>query len=230
MINRSLQNSICAVSQNTLGNQKVGLVSGELVYLNEVTRRLMKAVRLIDTTDEVINELSRKIFDVVSEAENYSYEGTTAQGSLKNDKNPIERRDQSPSEFFPYSPAVGPLNPIAPPLKVEVCNEGEYKEIRALGKLHGVYVGPPDLVQGGVIALLFDDIMGSVLVVNNCGAMTGTLEVRYEKPTPIAKELLWIGKIEKIEGRKIHVSAELWAEETRTAIAKGIFVKVEMLS
>ena len=153
-----------------------------------------------------------------------------AQGSLKNDKNPIERGDQNPSEFFPYSPAVGPFNPIAPPLEVEVINEAEYKEIRAFGKLDGVYVGPPDLVQGGVIALLFDDIMGSVLVVNNCGAMTGTLEVRYEKPTPIGKELLWTGKIEKIEGRKIYVSADLWEGEHRTAIATGIFVKLDLLS
>ena len=205
-------------------------MSSELIYLNEATRRLMKAVRLIDTSDEVVSQLSRKISDIASEAEKYTYSGVTAQGSLKNDNNPIERRDQNPSEFFPYSPAVGPFNPIAPPLKVEVTNAGKYKEIRAFGKLDGVYVGPPDLVQGGVIALLFDDIMGSVLVVNNCGAMTGTLEVRYEKPTPINKELLWTGKIEKIEGRKIHVSAELWEEETRTATAKGVFVKVEMLS
>ena len=205
-------------------------MSTELINLNEATRRLMKAVRLIDTSDEVVSQLSRKISDIASEAEKYTYSGVTAKGSLKNDNNPIERRDQNPSEFFPYSPAVGPFNPIAPPLKVEVTNAGKYKEIRAFGKLDGVYVGPPDLVQGGVIALLFDDIMGSVLVVNNCGAITGTLEVRYEKPTPINKELLWTGKIEKIEGRKIHVSAELWEEEPRTATAKGVFVKVELLS
>ncbi len=205
-------------------------MSNELKNLNEATRRLMKAVRLIDTSDEVISELSEKILEAASEAEKYSYSGVTAQGSLKNDANPIEKRDLNPSEFFPYSPAVGPFNPIAPPLTAEVIGEGEYKEIRASGKLDGVYVGPPDLVQGGVIALLFDDILGSVLVVNHCGAMTGTLEVRYENPTPIAEELLWTGKIEKIEGRKIYVSAELWVSETRTAIATGVFVKVDMLS
>ena len=205
-------------------------MSTELMHLNEATRRLMKAVRLIDTSDEVIKDLSEKISAIALKAENYSFKGTTAQGSLKNDKNPIERRDQNPAEFFPYSPAVGPFNPIAPPLEVEVTTKGKYKEIRAFGKLDGVYVGPPDLVQGGVIALLFDDIMGSVLVVNNCGAMTGTLEVRYERPTPIDKELIWTGKIEKIEGRKIYVSAELWESDVKTAIAKGIFVKVEMLS
>jgi len=54
--------------------------------------------------------------------------------------------------------------------------------------------------------------------------------VRYEKPTPVAKELLWTGKIDKIEGRKIHVSAELWEGKTRTAKAEGVFVKVELLS
>jgi acyl-coenzyme A thioesterase PaaI-like protein len=205
-------------------------VSNELKNLNEATRRLMKGVRLIDTSNEVIYKLSQKISEIASEVEEYSYSGVIAQGSLKNDKNPIERGDQNPSEFFPYSPAVGPFNPIAPPLEVEVINEAEYKEIRAFGTLDGVYVGPPDLVQGGVIALLFDDIMGSVLVVNNCGAMTGTLEVRYEKPTPIGKELLWTGKIEKIEGRKIYVSADLWEGENRTAIATGIFVKVDLLS
>ena len=134
-------------------------MSTELINLNEATRRLMKAVRLIDTSDEVVSELSGKISDIASEAEKHTYSGVTAQGSLKNDNNPIERRDQNPSEFFPYSPAVGPFNPIAPPLKVEVTNAGKYKEIRAFGKLDGVYVGPPDLVQGGVIALLFDDII-----------------------------------------------------------------------
>ena len=205
-------------------------MSNELKNLNEATRRLMKGVRLIDTSNEVIYKLSQKISEIASEVEEYSYSGVIAQGYLKNDKNPIERGEQNPSEFFPYSPAVGPFNPIAPPLEVEVINEAEYKEIRAFGKLDGVYVGPPDLVQGGVIALLFDDIMGSVLVVNNCGAMTGTLEVRYEKPTPIGKELLWTGKIEKIEGRKIYVSADLWEGENRTAIATGIFVKVDLLS
>ena len=202
----------------------------ELVKLNEETRRLMKAVRLMDAPGKIIEELSQKIASLVEDAEKHSYKGTTAQGSLKNDQNPIKRKNENPSDFFPYSPAVGPFNPIAPPLTVEVIDEGEYKEIRASGKLDGVYVGPPDLVQGGVIALLFDDIMGSVLVVNHCGAMTGTLEVRYENPTPIAEELLWTGKIEKVEGRKIYVFSDLWVSETRTAIARGVFVKVDMLS
>ena len=44
-------------------------MSTELINLNEATRRLMKAVRLIDTSDEVVSELSGKISDIASEAE-----------------------------------------------------------------------------------------------------------------------------------------------------------------
>ena len=46
-------------------------MSNELKNLNEATRRLMKAVRLIDTSDEVISELSEKIFEAASEAQKY---------------------------------------------------------------------------------------------------------------------------------------------------------------
>ncbi|MEC7810349.1 MAG: PaaI family thioesterase [Actinomycetota bacterium] len=218
------------VSSLTLNNQKVEIMYEELVELNEATRRLMKAVRLMEAPGAVVKELSEKVTSLATDAEKYSYTGVTAQGSLKNDQNPVERGNQNPSDFFPYSPAVGPLNPISPPLKTQVIDGADYKEVIATGKLDGVYVGPPDLVQGGVIALLFDDIMGSVLVVNDCGAMTGTLEIKYESPTPIDKELRWVGRIEKVEGRKIFVSAELWESETRKATAKGIFVKVAMLS
>ena len=61
----------------------------ELVKLNEETRRLMKAVRLMDAPGKIIEELSQKIASLVEDAEKHSYKGTTAQGSLKNDQNPI---------------------------------------------------------------------------------------------------------------------------------------------
>ena len=58
-------------------------MSNELKNLNEATRRLMKGVRLIDTSNEVIYKLSQKISEIASEVEEYSYSGVIAQGSLK---------------------------------------------------------------------------------------------------------------------------------------------------
>ena len=67
----------------------------ELVKLNEETRRLMKAVRLMDAPGKIIEELSQKIASLVEDAEKHSYKGTTAQGSLKNDQNPIKRKNRN---------------------------------------------------------------------------------------------------------------------------------------
>ena len=44
-------------------------MSNELKNLNEATRRLMKGVRLIDTSNEVIYKLSQKISEIASEVE-----------------------------------------------------------------------------------------------------------------------------------------------------------------
>ena len=200
-----------------------------LLELNSVVRRLITATRLADPPPGVASNLASRLHDLTTELEEYSYSGTITQGSLRNDANPVENRRGRPSEFFPYSPALGPLNPIAPPLEAEVVAGDPFLEIRARGVLEAPYVGPPDIVQGGVIALLFDDILGTALVVNDCGAMTGTLTVRYESPTPIRSELTWVGRVEKVENRRVLAIGELWAEGRCTATAEGVFIRVDLL-
>ena len=44
-------------------------------------------------------------------------------------------------------------------------------------------------VHGGVIAELFDEVLGAANIVADHGAMTGTLTVRYRKPTPLLADL-----------------------------------------
>ena len=204
-------------------------INQEMVGLNVAVRRLITATRLADPPPGLASELARRLQHLTTELEAHSYSGTIAQGSLRNDANPVEKRLGKPSDFFPYSPALGPLNPIAPPLDAMVVDGEPFREVRATGVLEAPYVGPPDIVQGGVIALLFDDILGTALVVNDCGAMTGTLTVRYEAPTPIRTELTWVGRVETVEDRRVLANGELWAEGRRTAIAEGVFIRVGLL-
>ena len=204
-------------------------IDQEMVELNVAVRRLITATRLADPPPGMANDLAGRLQLVTTELEAHSYSGTIAQGSLRNDANPVEKRLGKPAEIFPYSPALGPLNPIAPPLEAMVVDGDPFREIRATGVLEAPYVGPPDIVQGGVIALLFDDVLGTALVVNDCGAMTGTLTVRYEAPTPICTELTWLGRLEGVEDRRVFASGELWVEGRRTATAEGVFIRVELL-
>jgi len=50
-----------------------------------------------------------------------------------------------PQEFFPTSPVMGIINPVAPPVHLEVVDgvDGGYREIRARLNLGYAYEGPP---------------------------------------------------------------------------------------
>ena len=59
------------------------------------------------------------------------------------------------------------------------------------------------MVHGGIIALLFDELLGMANVCTGVGGFTGTLSVRYERPTPLHGELELEGTVESVEGRKV---------------------------
>ena len=52
------------------------------------------------------------------------------------------------------------------------------------------YEGPPTCVHGGVIAETFDEMLGAANMVADNPAMTGTLTIRYRKPTPLRTALV----------------------------------------
>ena len=127
----------------------------------------------------------------------------------------------APAEFFPYSAIIGPLNPVAPP--AELRWDGE--RILGTATFGPAYVGPPGMVHGGIVALLFDEILGAANVCEGAGGFTGTLTVRYEAPTPLGSELELEGWVESIDGRKILSKGTISHDGTVTARAEGIFIK-----
>lgn len=86
--------------------------------------------------------------------------------------------------------------------------------------------GPPGFLHGGLIAALFDEFLGlSQTELQRPPAMTGTLTVRYIKPTPLARPLhMTLSEIVS-DGRKRFAKSELWAGTERTAICEAIFIE-----
>jgi acyl-coenzyme A thioesterase PaaI-like protein len=129
-----------------------------------------------------------------------------------------------PATFFPYSPVVGPLNAIAPPLSLEFDGE----RMHGTAELDAPYVGPPGMVHGGIIALIFDELLGATNVCHGQGAFTGTLNVRYERPTPLRAPLVLEGWLDRVEGRKVITSGTISHAGEVTARAEGIFIRAEV--
>jgi Thioesterase superfamily len=133
-----------------------------------------------------------------------------------------------PQDFFPTSPMTGFANPVAPPVEVwAVTGPDGAREIRGRATIGYPYEGPPTCVHGGVIAELFDEVLGLANLVVGQGAMTGTLTVRYRRPTPLLAPLELAARRTRREGRKVFTWGGIYHEGELTAEAEGIFILVE---
>ena len=56
--------------------------------------------------------------------------------------------------------------------------------------------------------------------------MTGTLKVRYVRPTPLHQELLFDAEITRVEGRKIFTEGRVRSEGVLTAEAQAVFISI----
>ena len=125
--------------------------------------------------------------------------------------------------FFDQSPMIGLSNPLAPPLTLE-ARDGR---IHGAGIFGAAYEGPPGHVHGGFVAAAFDEVLGFAQSLSGNPGMTGTLTVRYRRPTPLHVQLRFDAGVDSVEGRKIITSGRLFAGEVLTAEAEGIFISVD---
>lgn len=121
---------------------------------------------------------------------------------------------------YEMNPVFGKSNPLAPPFNIWIDDERAYGQVR----MDWQYEGPPNSVHGGFVAALFDQFLGVAQKMTGQPGFTGTLNVRYIKPTPIDTDLRLEGWVEKIEGRKNFLVSEMWAGDTLTARCEGIFI------
>lgn len=125
-------------------------------------------------------------------------------------------------EFIDYSPLTGLLNPLAPPLHIN--REGD--TVVATATFGPQYEGPPGCVHGGYVAAAFDEVLGVTQSLTGRAGMTANLSVDYRSPTPLHRELRFVGRVERTEGRKIITSATLHEGDRLCAEATGLFVSM----
>ena len=132
-----------------------------------------------------------------------------------------------PQDIFSTSPVIGFANPVAPPVEVwAVEGENGAREVRGRVTFGYAYEGPPTCVHGGVIAELFDELLGMSNILAGQGAMTGTLKIRYRRPTPLLAPLELAARHTGKEGRKVFAWGGIYYQGELTAEAEGIFILV----
>jgi hypothetical protein len=77
-----------------------------------------------------------------------------------------------------------------------------------------------------VVAELFDELLGSVTILSGCPGMTGTLTIKYRRPTPLLTPLDLVGRLTGVEGRKVFAWGGIYHDGVLTAEAEGTFIEV----
>ena len=188
-----------------------------LLRLAAAARRLVEAVVLTDVDADDLEVAAKEVEDL--------------------DQRLRRRRLEHPRrpDFGPdgrmralANPVIGEANPLAPPLYVESSRDGT---ARAEFELGDAYEGPPGLVHGGVCALILDHILGSAGGAAGRPGMTGTLQLRYRRPTPLHRPLVARAWVEGEEGRKTTIRGEIARADGRVTVeASGLFILPSFLA
>lgn len=122
----------------------------------------------------------------------------------------------------------GPWNPMG--IAMEVRREGT--DAVASVELGPAFEGAPGRSHGGIVAAIFDDVLGYLLTFERTPGFTGELTVRYLAATPIGQPLQFRARVVDVDGRKIRTEAEAYALDAAggrgepVATASGLFIAI----
>lgn len=125
-------------------------------------------------------------------------------------------------EHLGANPAIGVRNPVSPPLEPVVFPDGTVSCDLELGI---EFQGPPGCVHGGIVALLFDELLGLANAAAGSVGMTADLRVSYKSPTPLYAPLHFEARQTRTEGRKIWTTATLHTGDTLCASTEALFIE-----
>jgi len=133
------------------------------------------------------------------------------------------RQDQSERITGRRDDLPGRGNPLLPAFRVFRFSN---VEVRARVTFTEAFLGRGS-VHGGVLPLLFDDVLGHLANVERAHSRTAFLHVDYRALTPIGQEVTLQADVDRIEGRKRFLSGRLLDGEKTLVEARGLFVELK---
>ncbi len=104
-------------------------------------------------------------------------------------------------------------------LKLEVIRDGD-KGVRAEFIAHDRYRGWSKYLHGGVISLIFDELLGWNAMYLGYDAVTARMEVRYRKPIPLGSRVIFKGNLERVIKGILEIKTAAYLEDG-SLVAEG---------
>jgi acyl-coenzyme A thioesterase PaaI-like protein len=189
----------------------------DLFELAQAVRGVIERMMVIDTPDEAVRGARRTLDAVARGLETVGRRGLQVRMTPESDPGPDDLRP-----YYAGDATRWHYNPIFPPLRLDFDEAGVLHGTATLGL---AYEGPPGCAHGGVLSLLLDQLLGQVNLRHGLPAMTGSLMVRYRRPTPLLTELgLEADPPARVSGRRHVTRGRIRCAGEITVEAEGVFV------
>ena len=137
----------------------------------------------------------------------------------------ISEAGLQPRDFLAFSPVSGQASPLAPPVRLRIVEaDGDPPNDYAVegDATYGPqYEGPPGHVHGGMIAAMFDEMLGFAQLGPG---FTAYLKIDYRRPTPLNRPLQLRAWVDRVDGRKRWIRGTSTLDGTLLAEAEGLFI------
>jgi acyl-coenzyme A thioesterase PaaI-like protein len=119
-----------------------------------------------------------------------------------------------------HRPVSGSGNPFSVPMTM--YRDGD--AVVATVTLEAGFEGAPGRSHGGFVSAIFDDLLGSLPMLQSKIAFTASLTVDYVAPSPVFEPVTFRGWTERVEGKKIFVAGEAHHGDTLVSTATALFI------
>ncbi|MCP5029747.1 MAG: PaaI family thioesterase [Actinomycetia bacterium] len=201
----------------------------ELTELDAARIRLANAIRAVshgvighDSDPEILHRLAETLEEAVPGIES----GPTRDRLLVSWEQRLEGPPPTHGEVLSSGilrPVYGPGNPFGLPYEPRVDGHDVVTTV-SLGSAHE---GAPGRSHGGVVAALFDDLMGFLLDVEQTIAFTGWLRVTYRGAVPINEPVEYRARVAARNGRKLSMAGEARHDGQVVIEADALFIELQ---
>lgn len=119
---------------------------------------------------------------------------------------------------------AGPANPTSVDIRTWFADEGVEADV-VFGP---AFEGAPGRAHGGMVAAVFDDLLGGAMARTRAIGFTGRLTVHYRAPVPIETTVRFRLVTGAQEGRKLHVMGDARLGDQVLATADALMILVDL--
>ena len=180
--------------------------------LADEARRVIEHVALLDLAHADANALTALGDELAAFADRLETQPTLPNG--------LALADGEDMFLHERSGFSGRSNALSPPVDIDVTPEGA----TATAVWTAAYEGPPGYLHGGYVAATFDDLLGLAQMACGQAGYTGTLTVKFRRPTPLFRRIDYRAWVERVSGRKIVCKGTAHDGEILLAESECLFV------